>query len=253
MWPEDTSTVAEDTSVVVPDDPAPVLTMVPLIAPNLPRYLRQALLSSNVAMAGELTSAQKKSAHACTLFNLSCLVLPYTRPSWANAPRWGEGRSSPTTPIYAPKGLGKRPRVQCTLSTAFCLFYRTCTWGRIFSALGGGGLKCELLATGEGYTATPPPSGQLRSCSVISPRSASRYCTVQRSAESRRPGLPGAAERRTNPRPGDKASSGGLRVSKRGVRQYVSSSSRRCRLDSNINAPDLIGNSILKERKCAGL
>jgi hypothetical protein len=33
---------------------------------------------------------------------LSCLI---HAASWANAPRWGEGRSSPTTPIYAPKSL----------------------------------------------------------------------------------------------------------------------------------------------------
>jgi hypothetical protein len=37
---------------------------------------------------------------------LSCLI---HAASWANAPRWGEGRSSPATPIYAPKGLGKPP------------------------------------------------------------------------------------------------------------------------------------------------
>jgi hypothetical protein len=35
---------------------------------------------------------------------LSCLI---HAASWANAPRWGEGRSSPTTPIYAPKSPGK--------------------------------------------------------------------------------------------------------------------------------------------------
>jgi hypothetical protein len=34
---------------------------------------------------------------------LSCLI---HAASWAYAPRWGEGRSSPTTPIYAPKSLG---------------------------------------------------------------------------------------------------------------------------------------------------
>jgi hypothetical protein len=33
----------------------------------------------------------------------SCLI---HAASWANAPRWGEGRSYPTTPIYAPKSLG---------------------------------------------------------------------------------------------------------------------------------------------------
>jgi hypothetical protein len=37
---------------------------------------------------------------------LSCLIHAASR---ANAPRWGEGRSSPTTPIYAPKSLGKPP------------------------------------------------------------------------------------------------------------------------------------------------
>jgi hypothetical protein len=37
---------------------------------------------------------------------LSCLI---HATGWANAPRWGEGRSPPTTPIYAPKALGKPP------------------------------------------------------------------------------------------------------------------------------------------------
>jgi hypothetical protein len=37
---------------------------------------------------------------------LSCLI---HATGWANAPRWGEGRPPPATPVYAPKGLGKPP------------------------------------------------------------------------------------------------------------------------------------------------
>jgi hypothetical protein len=68
---------------------------------------------------------------------LSCLL---HAASWANAPRWGEGRSSPTTPIHAPKSPGKPPcrtsqltgRLSETLAPGMaCVFPKT-SWIVVF-------------------------------------------------------------------------------------------------------------------------
>jgi hypothetical protein len=97
------------------------------------------------ALVMELPPANSSFSEALWLFFivkslvLSCLIHA-TR--WANAPRWGEGRSPPTTPIYLNQDMGWGSQA---LGRAAVLQGRRAGASAFFDHAGKRGAGCPLI------------------------------------------------------------------------------------------------------------